>query len=396
MAGDEGASLFVESFLRFGAGDWSDEDRARYPGLASFRGVKALKDKLRELAGSSPGLPVLLANRSAQLMRLAASLLFQSCRNVLVTDIGWPPYHEILAAEAARTARSITLVRIRDMVLEGTASAEEVLAVIRAHYLQSECDGLFLTGVSHLGVRLPVEELVKSLAREPRFVVVDGAQEFCHVPAELRNDYCDLYLAGCHKWLQAYLPMGLAFFGRKRSRFAIEGRLNQLLAAGELDDPLLRFSTQIELDALDGCTETVSLGCLFTCQGAVDDALESRLPSSSFPRRLASLESAAAVAAESDWEPLHPQARFRTGILLLRAARGQTHNAQANELRCVFSDHGVALTAYERGIFRLSMPADGWQPGELDHLRAVLEEAARKPSRSVNRSLVASTCRLAT
>src|SRR5207245_2853810 len=157
------------------------------------------------LAGSTPELPVLLANRSAQLMKLAARLLFERCRNVLVTDIGWQPYHDLLAAEGARVARGTTTVPIRDMVLEGKACKEEVLTALRDRYLRARCDGLFLTGISHLGIRLPIEELVRSLegAREPRFVVVDGAQEFCHVPLDLRNDYCDLYLAGCHKWLQA-------------------------------------------------------------------------------------------------------------------------------------------------------------------------------------------------
>ena len=91
-----------------------------------------------------------------------------------------------------------------------------------------------------------MEQLVRSLeeAREPRFVVIDGAQEFCHVSADLRNDFCDLYLAGCHKWLQAYHPMGLAFYGRRRSQFIIETALKDLVTAGQLDDPLLRFSKQ--------------------------------------------------------------------------------------------------------------------------------------------------------
>jgi hypothetical protein len=378
LAGEEGASVFFESFLRSGAGDWSSEEKARYPGLAYWRGVKSLKERLRELAGSAPELPVLLANRSAQLMKLAARLLYQPCENILVTDIGWSPYHDILADEAARRGRTLTTVPIRQMVLRGNASEEEVLATVREHYLRGKCDGLFLTAVSHIGVRLPIESIVKSLeaASEPRFVVIDGAQEFCHVSADLRNDYCDLYLASCHKWLQAYQPMGLAFYGRRRSQFVIETALGDLLASGELDDPLLRFSIQLEDNTLDGRTETVNLACLFTCQGAVEDALDSHVPAASLPRRLASLDAAADVASASGWKPLLPLPAFRTGILLLEGRKGTKKVAAADRLRRLFSDRGVALTAYDGGILRLSMPADGWQPGQLDHLRGALREAS--------------------
>ncbi len=260
LAGEEGSSLFFERFLQSGTQAWSTQAQARYPGLSLWHGVGALKASLRALAGSLPDLPMLLANRSAQLMKLAARLLYHPCKNVLVTDLGWPPYHELLAAEAARAGTVLTSVPVRDMALQGRVSEDNIVEAVRAHYLRHRCDGLFLTAVSHLGVRLPVERLVRSLesAAEPRFVVIDGSQDFCHVSSDLRHEYCDLYLAGCHKWLQAYHPMGLAFYGRRRSRFVIETVLDHLLRQGELDDPLLRFSTQLETDRLDGRTETVS------------------------------------------------------------------------------------------------------------------------------------------
>jgi hypothetical protein len=379
LAGDEGGSLFFETFLRQGAEAWPTETQRRYPGLAGWRGVTALKEHLRLLANSMPELPVLLANRSAQLMKLAARLLFQPCRNVLVTDIGWPPYHDLLAAEAARAGRSLTTVPLHALVLGGNATEDEILATVRTFYLRERCDGLFLTAVSHLGIRLPIERLVRSLeaASEPRFVVIDGAQEICHVSADLRNDYCDLYLAGCHKWLQAYQPMGLAFYGLRRSRYIIETGLGHLLGSGELDDPLLRFSSQLESNALDGRTETVNLACLFTCHGAVQDALEEpRVPACCLPRRLESLEAAAATASASGWQPLLPPPAFRTGILLLRAGQGSRQAARGDDLRRAFSERGVALTAYDGGMVRLSMPGDGWRSGDLDHLTVALRAAS--------------------
>jgi selenocysteine lyase/cysteine desulfurase len=379
LAGEEGGSLFFETFLRAGAGDWTGETQARYPGLASWRGVGGLKESLRTLAGSSPGLPVLLANRSAQLMKLAARLLYHPCENVLVTDLGWLPYHDVLAAEAARAGAALTSVPVRDGVLHGQAGEDDIVETVRAHYLRERCDGLLLTSVSHQGVRLPVERIVRSLEAmaEPRFVVIDGSQEFCHVAADLQHEYCDLYLAGCHKWLQAYHPMGLAFYGRRRSRSMIETVLGHFLGTGELDDPLLRFSAQLEGNCLDGRTETVNLACLFSGQGAVADALEEpRVPSRCLPRRLESLSAAAGVAAASGWQPVLPPPALRTGILLLQSERKTRRELPATDLRHAFSERGVALTAYEGGVVRLSMPAQGWQPGELELLQGALQAAS--------------------
>ena len=379
LAGEEGGSLFYEAFLRAGASEWPTDAQARYSGLTGWHGVGALKESLRALAGSPPQLPILVANRSAQLMKLAARLLYHPCENVLVTDIGWPPYHDMLASEAARAGGTLTTASVRDMALQGKASEDEIVEAVRRRYLEKRCDGLFLTAVSHLGVRLPVERLVRSLEAvcEPRFVVIDGAQEFCHVSADLRNDYCDLYMAGCHKWLQAYHPMGLAFYGRRRSRFVIETILGQLLSAGDLDDPLLRFSAQLESGTLDGGTETVTLACMFSCQGAVEDALEeTRIPSRCLPQRLDSLMTAASVAEASGWRLLLPPPAFRTGILLLQAEREKKKGATATELRHAFSERGVAITAYDGGFVRLSMPAEAWRPGELEQLSVALQAAS--------------------
>jgi hypothetical protein len=170
--------------------------------------------------------------------------------------------------------------------------------------------------------------------------------------------------------------MGLGFYGRRRSRFLIETLLGKLIAEGELDDPLLRFSTQLECNALDERTETVNLGCLFSCQGAVADAGESGVPSQCLPRRLESLETATKVAAASGWRPLLPPPAFRTGILLLQAERVKKRESTAAELRQAFSERGIALTAYDGGFVRLSMPAEAWRPGELDHLRVALQAAS--------------------
>jgi Aminotransferase class-V len=317
LAADEAGSFFFERFLRSGASDWPEAALPRYPELANWRGVAPLKPALRELTGSHPDLPVLLVNRSAQLMKLAALSFFGPCENVLATDLGWPPYNDVLAEESRRSGRQVTVAGLKDGVLRDGWSEDDVIRVIQDQFWQNKCDGLFLGAVSHLGVRLPAEQIVQRLeaACKLRFVVIDGAQEFCHVPTRLRTEYCDLYLAGCHKWLGGCHPMGLGFYGRYRSQETIETILGIHLASGAIDDPLLRFSTQLETGQMDGRTETVSLMPLFTGYGAVLDAIEGR--AAGLPRRLANIPAVTSLAQSTNWEPVLPDETLRTGILML-------------------------------------------------------------------------------
>lgn len=379
LAGEEGGSLFYERFLREGADDWSPSIRCAFPGLTCWRGLAALKEDLRTLTGADADLPVLMVNRSSQLMSFAARLLFQRCRNVLVTDLGWPPYRQILEREALRSGRKVTSVALTPLISDPQMTADAVIRFIREAYQQSGCDGLFLTAVSHLGVQLPVEGIVRSIeaTREVRFAAVDGAQDFCHTFGDLRTGACDLYLAGSHKWLRGFHPMGLGFYGRRSSKGLIETLLNHLIATRELDDPLLRFTTQLETAALDGESETVNLIPLFTCQGAVSDALqEDSLTLGGLRARKQNAIQAAEWAQASGWHPLLPAAPFQTGILLLQAERKQLSELTPQELRHRFALEGVALTAYEAGVVRLSMLDSAWKVPDKDVLHSALSSVA--------------------
>jgi hypothetical protein len=130
---------------------------------------------------------------------------------------------------------------------------------------------------------------------------------------------------------------------------------------------------------LNGTTETVSLACLFACQGAADDALAAAVtPPDLLPKRLSNRTAAADAALAAGWRPLRPGAAFRSGILLLEAERNSARQASAEELREAFYSRGVALTAYPDGVIRLSMPEDGWRPGELEHLQTALRQIPRR------------------
>ena len=177
LAAEEGNSAYFERTVRRGLRECPLASEERYSsGLGHWAGIGELKQSLRTLARQCPDLPVLVAHRSAQLMKLAARLLFHSCRNVLVTDLGWPAYHDVLAHEAERASRGVTTVEVRTEVLSGKLGEAELIDQVCVAFDRERCDGLFLSGVSNWGVRLPVERIVRRLEKMHRvwFVVVDG------------------------------------------------------------------------------------------------------------------------------------------------------------------------------------------------------------------------------
>jgi hypothetical protein len=374
LAGEEGSSAYFERFVRHGLAACPSAMQVRYPGLAHWQGVAELKRALRIQVGHRPDLPVLVAHRSAQLMKLTARVLFYPCRNVLVTDLGWPGYHAILEQEACRAGRSVTTVAVRDEVLSGRLGETELIDRVCEAYVRKQCDGLFLTAVSNWGVRFPVEPVVRRLETSHLIwaVAVDGAQDFCHTPGRLEAEYCDLYLTGCHKWLSAHHPMGLAFYGRRRSSGLIDTILSRMRTSGDLDDPLLRFSGQLETGGLDGVTETVNLLPLFSARAAVEDT---RI-ADGFCCRSENLRTAAAVAQVAGWRPLLPDGPLRSGILLLKAERPAACATSPDSLRATLRDAGVSATTYEGGLIRLSMPLAPFTSDELGCLGQALQLAS--------------------
>ncbi len=202
-----------------------------------------------------------------------------------------------------------------------------------------------------------------------RAVVVDGAQEFCHVQPTPAVSHCDLYLAGSHKWLGGYHPLGFAFYGRGRSRSRIDTILAEMVAASDLDDPLLQFASRLEAGMQRPLSETVNLASLFAAHGAAADAHRTR---HALEARLGNSDAASAVASEAGWEPFRPSPELRSGILLIRARPGTLRNRDQDQLRVGLGEAGVAATVYGGGIVRLSMPAADWQPDELKLLRRAL------------------------
>ena len=180
-----------------------------------------------------------------------------------------------------------------------------------------------------------------------------------------------LVFGSADKWLGAYHPMGLGFFGRRRSKGIIETFIAQMQATGELDDPLLRYVKDLEDAIAESSGETVSLGSLFSCQGAAYD-MAATTDSAAFQNRTIVAE----LADETDWRPLLPQLCFRSRILLLQANRLSVRNADPQALRANWHLNGIAMTSYANGIIRLSMPNESLKPNEIVLLHRTLQATA--------------------
>ncbi|MDZ4779474.1 MAG: hypothetical protein SGJ19_04415 [Planctomycetia bacterium] len=378
LAGEGTLGLYGEHFFASGTDALPDAIRRQYPGLNAWRGVSGLKTALRNLAKVDAALPVWLGQRSAVLMRCAARMIVARCEKVLVPDTAWPPFLTILRRECRHAGREIVRVRIRDDIFKGETTADEIEARLCERYRSCHCDGLFLTAVSSEGIRLPNRHLAERLASQypVRFVVVDGAQEFCQVPSNLDGAWCDLYVAGCHKWLGAYQPMAIALAGRPMSAQWIAQMLRPTVRAASTCDPLLRFSQQLETADLDGVSETVNVAPLFSCQGALQDVpATDKERKKSFEQRLANAREVAASAMRVGWHPLLPHREFCSGILLLQSEREQVRARPASALCDLFRNFGIVVTAYDDGLVRLSMPARPWLPGEINQITEALRQA---------------------
>lgn len=374
LAAESGASVALESLLLAGPDAWPERLRKRYRSLGGWSGVRGLKAALRQLLRVPPTSRVFLASRSHVLMRMAAYLLVQRSRRVLTVDVGWPAYHAILRDVAGRHHKEVVEVPIKELILGGASSAEVVSRVV-SDYRFHECRSLFLPAISNEGIRLPVAEILHTLRsqEEIRFAVVDGAQEVTHRPLQIPLHGSDFYITGTHKWLRGYHPLGIGVYARPETAPLIDRYRLHLYETGVMDDPLLSFSEQLEANSLDGISETVNLTPLFSAKGAIDDANRISLGERTFPIQRESYAIVADLAQQAGWSPRQMSQDFQTGILMLRR---KSSIGKSLVSRTDFARHQLALTTYDSGEIRVSIPRRPLRPGELNALRTALAACA--------------------
>jgi aspartate aminotransferase-like enzyme len=369
FAGENGGTLYFETLLKNGWEAWPFGLQARFAGLHHWKGVGELKQSLRHVAGAVEDVPVLLAARTAKLVELAARTLFRSCKRVLLTDLTWPSYARIFRRLARQMGREIIPVSIRSAILERQASPQEVIERIANAYSARRCEAMFLPEVSHDGIRLPWPRLVQLVRQEagPAFMVIDGGQAFGQVSIDLSSIPCDFYVAGSHKWLGAYLPLGVGFCPSSKTATLIRQGIHRI------DDPLLRFLERMETKDENRFSETVNMTPLFSCRAAIADL---GAVASDLAVRRANAESLIARIG-AYWQPMVPHDEFHSGIVLVKARNDELQRWDPDHLRAKFLVQRVALTAYSNGLLRLAMPATPWTARDLDALAKAFSTVGR-------------------
>jgi aspartate aminotransferase-like enzyme len=359
VAGEVGCTLYFERFFKEGFSAWPASFQTRFPGLRSWGGIAELKKTLAGYVGLAPDSRTLLAGRSTNLMKLAARLLFRYGQSVLVTDLAWPNYQRILKREACKANARLDCLQVRAGILRRAISAEKLVKMIIDRIFAKKCGSVFIPEVSHDGIRLPVAEIVHAIRQcDPNsFVVVDGSQAFGQVPLNLSQTPCDFYLGGCHKWLGSHLPLGLGFCPNPETALIVERTCNDVLDRRILDDPLLAFLESIQAGRQRRFTETVNLSPLFSCRGSVEDQFIEGSLGGRFRRRLLNADMVRRIARMTGWIPFLPDEEFRSASVLLRAASFPVRGWSPTILRERFHARGIALTCYDHGIIRLSMPS---------------------------------------
>lgn len=375
LTASEGCSTCFESLLRDGFDAWPSSLREQYTGLSAWPGLTQFKNHVRAATTFPDMQDVLTANRTSNLMRLAARCLFRICERVLTTDLEWPGYLTILEHERLRAKGIIIQVPLRAMLLPDRCSPQDLVQFVIREYVMNGCDGLFLSAVTYQGIKLPVHDIVQAVGNAPRppLIVIDGAQTFGHAPVNSLLERCDFFIAGAHKWLQAAFPMGLGLCPRLRSQQFIQHVLDDMIATGELDDPLLQFSRQSEAGKTEPFGETVSLVPLFPCAGAIAGLLQEDGGSvGRFHRLLDRARQLESAAEGTSWQPLVPRDDFRSGMLLLQGMSVETRSLSPATIRQRFQDHGVVLSSYAEGTIRLSAPTGTLRSEDLARLHSAL------------------------
>lgn len=352
--------MYSEGFLRDGSSAWPKVLLDEYPAFQSWEGVESFQGKLAEHFGIASAQDVFLANRSAQLVRMAARLMFRTCRNVLTSDLNWPHWQAIITDEAARSGQRVTLAFARDSVFNVRLTATELNNRLETAFFANDCDGLFLPAVNNLGVRLPLSRLLSNLqsSGKLRFSMIDAAQSFCHLPQPSPATLADVTIAGCHKWLCGSLPLGFAVCGRPLVAEQLRAILKtSATGLNDLGDPLLRFSQQLCSRSTDKYSETVNIAPMFSANAAIRES-RTGLPAlrEQASSQRTNMDLIQQAAEGTSWTIVAVDTSLQSGIVLMRSTSPAICGVGCDEVRTQFRSHRVALSTYPKGLVRISIP----------------------------------------
>ena len=369
LASQLGSSLYWERFLVRGFDTLPAALRRRSAALSCWSGLTGLQQGLADFVSLPPDGSVILAGQSQTLITLAAESLFRKCRTVLTTDLAWPPYLAVLKQAAVRYGKSLHVLPVRQKVLAGKCDRRTLSKMIVSAYFKFNCEGLFLSDITHTGVRIPYEEVLRLIQhiQRPHFTVIDGAQALGQRPVQLDSGDVDLYLAGTQKWFGGYHPLRLAFIASQATDAS--GLMQSMLAKRLLSDPLATFCQSVSAGNWSPFGETVNLSALITAAGALAGWRESphliakRWDNRRLNRHLA-LDAVAPFACSVVDESL------TAGIALLRMNRiNQASLKSRTSLREALGQQHIVASEPLRGFVRLAMPDSQLTAAKLNRLK---------------------------
>ncbi|QDV42486.1 Aminotransferase class-V [Stieleria neptunia] len=354
------ASPLMDTLLQDGGEAWPETVQREFPELSSYPGIPGFRRRLLETLGCEDWQRLVLGTSSNSLIRIASQLLFGPCERVLTTDLAWPVYRKVLERCAADRSRTLHVIPLRQFIARNCPTGPEIADFVFKQFRKHSCDGLFLTAVSHDGIRLPAGEMISAIKRrsEVKVSVIDGAQEFAQVDHHGSLRASDFYMTSGHKWAGSFIPIAIGVFGTNRSASRIDQIATDQIDSGLIDDPLMQLCWDSTDSPSIAAPSTANVAALFACDAAITDLASE--PEAERCKSLgdSSVDGLLEQLAEKGWQttPGSTACRSRTWVLNHASLAGYS----PAEIRVRFASQGIALTAYDQGVIRLSIPRVNW------------------------------------
>lgn len=354
------ASPLMDTLLQDGGGAWPESAQCEFPALSSYPGIPDFRRRLLETLGCEDWQRLILGTSSNSLIRIASQFLFGPCERVLITDLAWPVYRKVLERCAVDRSRALHVIPLRQFIAKNCPSGPEIIDFVSGQFRKHSCDGLFLTAVSHDGIRLPAGEMISAIEKrsEVKVSVIDGAQEFVQVDHRQSLQASDFYMTSGHKWAGSFIPIAIGVFGSNRSASRIKQIVADQVDSGLIDDPLMQLCWDSTTSPPVAAPSTANVAALFACDAAIADLASDSETGWCEPRVDSPVDRLLEQLAKEGWQttPGSNVCRSRTCVLHHASLTGYS----PAEIRTHFASQGIALTAYERGVIRLSIPRSNW------------------------------------
>ena len=355
LVADAPSSRNVLDFLIHGADKISTIGDRHRRGLKAWHGVNHFRASIANKLQNVTARDVYFGGRSRGLMHLGARILSRSCSRILSVDLNWPVYQHELAETAKKVDCDLVVARIQDHIIAERWDVDDLCTYLCDAYDRNRCDGLFLPAVDSMGIRMPIAEIVRRLRTKQhvRFVLVDAAQALGYTGLNEIGSSADFIVAGTHKWVGSYIPLGIGIATNPRSQQWIANFSHSAIGTKGGGDSLLHMLHSIDKGCDTLFPETVNLGGLIAGFGAWTATPS---PNSALETRISNADLVASIAEFNGWEPLRPNESMRSGSLILQSTNRQTRQRSTDEIRNSFADSGIVLSAYANGLVRMAMP----------------------------------------